>query len=77
MFLGVLSQGQIVDFGADDLDQQEVNSLLSQVREKIPKENQELHIQQVLIQVTSSLPSTAPVMGGKLSLAFLHFDLML
>ncbi|XP_033967987.1 cell cycle progression protein 1 isoform X2 [Pseudochaenichthys georgianus] len=39
-------QGQIVDFGADDLDQQEVNSLLSQVREKIQKENQELHIQQ-------------------------------
>ncbi|KAJ4947253.1 hypothetical protein JOQ06_009291 [Pogonophryne albipinna] len=43
-------QGQIVDFGADDLDQQEVNSLLSQVREKIQKENQVLHIQQVLIQ---------------------------
>ncbi|XP_010793161.1 cell cycle progression protein 1 isoform X3 [Notothenia coriiceps] len=43
-------QGQIVDFGADDLDQQEVNSLLSQVMEKIQKENQELNIQQVLIQ---------------------------
>ncbi|XP_051235164.1 cell cycle progression protein 1 isoform X2 [Dicentrarchus labrax] len=41
---------QMVDFGLDDLDEQKVISLLTEVIEKIKKENQELSIQQAHIQ---------------------------
>ena len=41
------------DFGLDDLDEQKMISLLTDVIEKINKENQELSIQQAHIQVTS------------------------
>lgn len=37
--------------GLDDLDEQKVISLLTDVIEKLKKENQELHIKQVHVQV--------------------------
>ncbi|KAK5873932.1 hypothetical protein PBY51_018927 [Eleginops maclovinus] len=40
------NQGQIIDFGMDVLDQHEENSLLTELIEKIKKENQELNIKQ-------------------------------
>lgn len=43
---------QRVDFGFDDLDEQEVISLLTDVIEKVKKENEELYIKQTNIQVT-------------------------
>lgn len=47
-----LSQVQRGDFGLDDLDEHSVISLLTEVIEKIKKENQELNTQQAHIQVT-------------------------
>lgn len=41
-----------MDFGFDDLDEQEVISLLTDVIEKVKKENEELYIKQTNIQVT-------------------------
>ncbi|XP_054466609.1 cell cycle progression protein 1 isoform X2 [Anoplopoma fimbria] len=41
---------QRVEFGSDDLDEQEVISLLTEVIEKVKKENQELNIKQEHIQ---------------------------
>ncbi|XP_029317171.1 LOW QUALITY PROTEIN: cell cycle progression protein 1 [Cottoperca gobio] len=44
------NQVQRVDFGLEDLDEQNVISLLTEVIEKMKKENQELNIQRVHIQ---------------------------
>lgn len=43
---------QIAHFGLDDLDEQKVISLLTDVIEKIKRENQELNTKQAHIQVT-------------------------
>ncbi|XP_072236595.1 cell cycle progression protein 1 isoform X1 [Leuresthes tenuis] len=51
--LHVRKQGftnQRIDFGQDDLDEQEVISLLAEVIEKIKKDNKELNVKQVHIQ---------------------------
>lgn len=47
-----LTQVQKGDFGLDDLDEQKVISLLTEVIKKIKKENQELKVKQTHIQVT-------------------------
>lgn len=51
LFLLFLSQIQRGDFALDDLDEHTVISLLTEVIEKIKKENQELNTQQAHIQV--------------------------
>lgn len=53
-----LSLAQRGDFGLDDMDEHKLISLLTDVIEKIKKENQELSIKQAHIQVTES-PFTA------------------
>lgn len=45
-------KAQRVDFGLDDLHEQEVISLLTGITEKIKKENEDLYIKQANIQVT-------------------------
>lgn len=51
LFLPFLIKVQRRDLGLDDLDEQKVISLLTDVIEKLKKENQELHIKQVHVQV--------------------------
>ncbi len=52
LFLPFLSLVQRVDLSLDDLDEHKVISLLSEVIEKIRKDNARLIVQQVQIQVT-------------------------
>lgn len=53
--LPLTTQVQRDEFGMDDPDEQKVISLLTEVIEKIKKENQELNIKQEHIQVTCEL----------------------
>lgn len=48
----LLTQVQWGDFVLDDVDEQKVISLLTEVIEKIKRENQQLNIKQAHIQVT-------------------------
>lgn len=50
LFLPPLCQVEMSDL--DELDEQKVISLLTEVVEKVKKENQELNVKQVHIQVT-------------------------
>lgn len=52
MELSSFSQVQRGDFGLDDLDEQKVISLLTEVIKKMKKENQELNMETASIQVT-------------------------
>lgn len=52
MELSSFSRVQRGDFGLDDLDEQKVISLLTEVIKKMKKENQELNTETASIQVT-------------------------
>jgi len=51
LFFPFLTLVQRIDFGQDDLDEQEIISLLAEVIKKIKKENKELNVKRVHIQV--------------------------